>query len=99
MPLLHLQPFVIRIVHDGAFTDSYSVDFAKDPGGEIVQSLSVPVSELSGGKVEKSVTLPFGNYLGLVRAIGPSGTTAGDPVPVPIFAPLPGKPILVIVTT
>lgn len=98
MPLIHQQPFPIRIQHDGQFTDKYLVRFAADPGGEVKAELEIPVAELADGKVEKSVTLPHGNYVATVTAVGPGGETASDPVPVPVFAPIPGKPILVVVT-
>lgn len=99
MPLLHDVPFTIRVVHDGQFTDKYVVRFHADPGGEVKTELEIPVADLAGGKVERQVKLPHGNYLATVTAVGSAGEAVSDSVPVPIFAPIPGKPVLVIVTT
>lgn len=98
MPILHDKPFTIRVEHDGQFTDKYLVRFHVDPGGEVKAELDIPKADLAGEKVERSVTLPHGNYLATVTAIGAAGQAISDSVPVPVFAPIPGKPVLVIVT-
>jgi hypothetical protein len=98
MPIQHNQPFPIQIQHSGEFTDVFRVRFAKDPGGEEALAMDIPKSELVEGKVEKLVTLPAGNYLASATAKGPGGESLPSvPQSVPVFAPVPNTPVLIII--